>query len=387
MGAVYDVYLYSNTGTQLACLTKRLTRLEWNRVVCDQGSFAITLSDRLQPIDTSLFQLNGRVAIYRKPSPLDPAKLVMVGFIRGKYFKTDGRGVTRYTWHGPDQNGLLADRGNFPWHPYTAGFWQTSMTRHIDTMMRELTEDNFGAGSSNETARDVVTANGAGLTLAVESSATATSCAAANTLVYEYGGKNLLQALRELHEISKSYTYTAGQQVPIFFDLCTDTDTTFTFRTFPNRRGMNHRSDSGQAVHIGMRYGNLSQPCWEEDRTKEVNAGLGLLYAGSYSASSWALDSARIGEAPLNRREACATTNEDTGGVASGLVNAGRPHPRFSGKIQDTPTCRYGLHWDLGDELTADYLERQYNVRVTGISAIVYAGRERLEPTMEVLDT
>ena len=67
------------------------------------------------------------------------------------------------------------------------------MRRYIDTMMRELTEDNFGAGSSNESARDVVTANGAGLTLAVERSATATSCNVDNLLFYEYGGKNLLR--------------------------------------------------------------------------------------------------------------------------------------------------------------------------------------------------
>ena len=387
MGAVYEVYLYSNTGVQLACLPKRLTLLEWSRVVNDQGSFAITLSDRLKPVDTSLFQLNGRIAIYRKPSPIYPAKLEMVGFIRGWDFETDGRGVTRYTWYGPDQNCLLADRICFPKHPYTEGAWQISMRRYIDTMMRELTEDNFGAGSSNESARDVVTANGAGLTLAVESSATATSCNVDNLLFYEYGGKNLLRALQELHEISKSYTFTPGQQVPIFFDLCMDTDTTFTFRTFPNRRGMNHRSDSGQAVHIGTRYGNLSVPRWQHDRTHEVNAGLGLLYAGSYSASSWSLDSARIGEAPLNRREAAASTGEDAGGIASQLINDGKPKPRFSGKIQDTSTCRYGLHWGLGDELTIDYLEKQYNCRVTGISATVYSGRETLEPTMEVLDT
>ena len=62
----------------------------------------------------------------------------MVGFIRDWDFETDGRGVTRYTWYGPDQNCLLAGRICFPWHPYTAGHWQTSMRRYIDTMMREL---------------------------------------------------------------------------------------------------------------------------------------------------------------------------------------------------------------------------------------------------------
>jgi hypothetical protein len=385
--ASYEVHLYSNTGTYLRSFTKRIARLEWSRHLGEVGSFALTLSDRLSPVDPDLFMLNGRVAIYRKASPFDLAKLVMIGFIREWDFKTDERGVTRYTWRGDDQNGLLASRICFPWHPYTAGAWQVSMYRYADTMMRELVEDNLGAGSSNDSDRDLVTSNTAGLTIAVEASSTTTSCTTAGQMWYEYGGKNLLDVCRDLNKASQTYMEPAigTAAVPVWFDVCADTDTTLTFRTRPTRLGINHRADSGNPVYIGVAYGNLREPRWYYNRRGEVNAGLALYYAMSYSNSSWATDDTRIGEGPLNRREAAATASEgELGTIANALINEGKPKPEFSGFIQDTAGCRYGVHWDLGDELSVDYLEKQYNVLVTGIDVECASGRERIEPTMEV---
>jgi hypothetical protein len=374
MGAVYEVYLYSNTGAQLACLTKRLTRLEWSRVLCDQGSFAITISDEVGAVDVAMFKLNCRVAIYRKPDPLGMSRLEMVGFIRGWDFETDIRGVTRYTWYGPDQNCLLADRACYIYHEYTGGFWHPNIGGYVDTAMRETVEDNLGAGSGNITERDIVTANGAGLTIAIESSATTTSCTTSMPYNYEHGVKSVLRACQELSNISKTLGTTP---VPIFFDMCTDSDVAFTFRTFANRRGINHRSDSGQAVHIGIRYGNLSMPRWQHDRTREINAALVMGYEGG----GFTLDSTRIGQSPLNRREMGTTSSGQE------LLNEGKPKPRFSGKIQSAPGSLYGLHWGLGDELTADYLDQQYNVRVLIVGADVVGGREQMATTFEVLDT
>jgi hypothetical protein len=169
--------------------------------------------------------------------------------------------------------------------------------------------------------------------------------------------------------------------VPVYFDMCLDSETALTFRTFATRRGMNHRADSGQAVYIGMPYGNLKTPRWEHDRTREVNAGLGFQHDG---LSAWKTDAKRIGHAPMNRREGAATAGEELGVTADALINEGKPKPRFSGLIQDTPTNRYGVHWGLGDELSTDFLGEQYNVLVAGVNVEFYGGYEKLEPVMEV---
>jgi hypothetical protein len=388
----YEVHLFSNTGSYLRTFTKRITGLTWGRHLGEVGRFSLTLSDRLRPVDPDLFQLNGRVAIYRKAHVFATAKLEMLGFIRYPDFQTDKRGVTRYTWYGVDQNDLLTSRIVYPYHPYNdtpgVGAWRNYMTSYADTMMRELVEDNLGAGSSNPTARDLVTSNGAGLTIAIESSATATSCTTAGQITTEMGGKNLLALCSELSAASKTFIAQGSTvAVPVYFDMCLDTDTSLTFRVRPTRWGMNHRADSGNPVYIGMPYGNLREPRREYDRTLEVNAGLGMYHAQSYSASAWALDSTRIGEAPLNRREAAASAGQDQcAAVGNILINEGKSKPQFSGMIQDTWGCRYGVHWGLGDELTVDYLGRQYNVMVVGLDVECKQGRERITPRMEVLE-
>ena len=150
---------------------------------------------------------------------------------------------------------------------------------------------------------------------------------------------------------------------------------------------MNRRADSGNALPIGVSYGNLRMPEWQEVSSNEVNAGLSIYYAGSYSGASWALDATRIGEAPLNRREAAATASDgELGTVANQLINEGRPVKEFKGIIQDTPGCRYGVEWGKGDELTCDYLGQQYHVMVTGLRVECARGKESIEPVMEVQD-
>jgi hypothetical protein len=393
MGAVYEVYLYSDTGAQLACLTKRLTRLEWNRVLCDQGSFAITLSDKLSAVDVAMFKLNCRVAIYRKPDPLGMSQLMMLGFIRGFDFETDIRGITRYTWYGPDQVCLLGDRICFPWHPYTGGFWLhdtgsnwrngNGLSAYIDTVMRNLVEDNMGGGSSNEASRNMTSPSPhvSGLTIGIESSAIESACAAAGQVTYEYGGLNLLAVLKGLH--NTSHTYGGAAATPCYFDMSADAADRLTFRVFYGG-WMDASADSGRAVHIGTRYGNLVMPRWQYDRTREVNAVRGEGYWGSAWAG-WHIDYSRMNEAQLNRREGYCNAGEDGGAAAAALVNEGKPWPRFSGKILSTPICQFGLHWGLGTGLSVDYLGRQYETRVTGVGATVYGGKEDMSATFEVI--
>jgi hypothetical protein len=390
MKAQYEVHLYTPTGVWLKTLTKRITRLTWSRKLGEVGSFEVTLSDRLQPVDVNLFPLNGRVLIYRKPSAKETARLEFVGFIRGWRYETDNKGVTRYTFHGEDQNGLLASRVCWPFIPYLTGFWKDVYTEYIDTLMRTMVNNNLGAGEDNPALRDVMTSNGAGLTIGAEASATATSCTLAGKVSYNVAGVNLLELCRGLSELSRTFVADgATSAVPVYFDMCVDTPTTLTFRTRTTRWGMNRRADSGNPLAIGLSVGNLRIPAWRHDRMAEVTAGMGLYFApgdgDSYNNKAWALDTARIGEGPLNRREACAVGSPpDT--VAHTVLTDGEAKSEFTGMIQETAGCRYGVHWNMGDELTADFLRQQYNVMVMGVRVECEAGRESIEPIMEVME-
>ena len=385
MRAKYELHLYSNTGVYLKTVTKKSTRVEYNPHVNDRGEFRLSFSSQLTPEQLASFQLNGRVAVWRKATSFETAKLEFVGFVRHPHYKTDDRGITRFWIRGWDQNDLLYTRccraWLSTWHPFEDGY--------IDTVMRKLVEDNLGAGNSNPSTRDIATSNTAGLTFAVESSATATACTTAGQISYEHGVKNLLEALQELAKTSEKFKQidVGTAAVRVFFGICTDTDTSWTFRVRATRWGMNHRADSGQPVYIGMSYGNLRLPEWEHDRMHEITAAVGIYFARDYSLEGWATDDKRIGEAPLNRREASASASDGQQmAVASALVTEGEIKERFRGFISDTAGCRYGVHWGLGDEVSIDHLDRQFNVMVTGIRIECERGRERIEPTWEVIE-
>lgn len=394
MNAQYEVVLYSPEGAYLKTLTKRVTRLAWGRHLGWVGNFEVTLADRLPPVDISLFRLSGQVRIYRKPYVGATARLVFLGFIRGWRYETDDKGVTRYTVHGEDQNGILASRVCWPFIPYGTtpgtGAWKDVYTEYIDTLMRTMVNNNLGAGEDNPALRDVMTSNGAGLTISAEASATATSCTLAGKVSYNVAGVNLLEVCRGLSELSRTFVADgATSAVPVYFDMCVDTPTTLTFRTRTTRWGMNRRADSGNPLAIGLAAGNLRLPAWRHDRMAEVTAGMGLYFApgdgDSYNNKAWALDTARIGEGPLNRREACAVGSPpDT--VAHTVLTDGEAKSEFTGMIQETAGCRYGVHWNMGDELTADFLRQQYNVMVMGVRVECEAGRESIEPIMEVME-
>lgn len=389
MIAQYEIQLYSNTGVYLGPLRKRITNLRWETHLGGLGRFDLTLNDRKHPVDLSKFQKNGRISIWRKPAPFASARLEMIGFIRDRHYHTDERGVTHYTFSGPDQNDLLNIRNCYVWHPYTNGFWHPNHYGYADTLLRELTEDNLGAGSNNDSLRDLVTANTAGLTIGIESSATATACATAGQMNVEHATKTLLQQFQEIHLTSKTFKEIDVGTAPVrvWYGFCLDTDTSLTFRVRATRWGQNRRADSGNALPIGVNYGNLRLPEYIEQSSGEITAGLGVYFAMAYSTASWALDQTRIGEAPLNRREAAATSSEnEMGTVANELINEGKPVKEFKGIISDTPNCRYGVHWGLGDEFTIDYLGQQHNVIATGLRVQCARGRERIEPVMEVQD-
>lgn len=381
----YELHLYSPQGAYTKTVTKRITRLDWHSKLGDVGSFGLTFSDRMQPVDTSLFALNSRIAIWRKASPFDTARLEMIGFVRDWQYKTDNRGVTRYLFAGVDQNFLLKSRICYP---AVISGTRDGVHDYIDTIMRLLVEYNLGASGSNAAARDLVTSNTAGLTVAIESSATATACGTAKHLEFDHRGRNLLEALQQLHHTSKTYMGVFGDlgtaAVRCWFNMCADSDTALTFRVRGTRWGVNHRADSANHVPLGVSFGNLREPEWRHDRQNEITAAMAISPTDWPAYWYWHTD--RDNDAPLNRREAFVWTDalEENDHDAHQLLNEGKSKPEFRGMVSDTPGCRYGVHWGLGDELTADHVGQQYNVIMTELRCQYAAGRERLEPVMEV---
>jgi hypothetical protein len=223
-------------------------------------------------------------------------------------------------------------------------------------MMKVIVRENMGA--SAVAARDL-TANGFSVQV---------DLSLGPSMSKAFAWRNVLTVLQEIADAAK----IAGTAV--YFDIVPTSDTTCEFQTFANIRGNDHSATSAQPVTIGVEFGSLATPAYEEDRSAEAN----YVYAGGQGEGASRVivevsDSTRIGASVWNRQEVFADArNEDTTdkvtAVARAALKAGEPTKRFSGNVVDTPGCRYGIEWGFGDKLTATYLGAQYTAMIKAVT-------------------
>jgi len=98
---------------------------------------------------------------------------------------------------------------------------------------------------------------------------------------------------------------------------------------------------------------------------------------------------ARIGVSQWNRCERFTTAvNSKTTAALTGAGNDAlskyRPTTRFTGALVDTPESRYGVHWRLGDRVTASFRGRQFDVIIRAVQVSVnQAGNESIVAKLE----
>ncbi len=388
MGASYQIWLRGKDGTILADITNLAVKWTWAKIVNDVGSFTIHLPEVFdETLVDQVTNTDQQIEIWRRAADSLPLHLELKGFVRRVVNATDEKGLTWHVLTGVDIMDLLARRYVYPYVPYTGGFWAPNIPDYADTIMRTIVNRNLGNGDSNATARDLTntTTNTAGFTFAVESISTVTYCTTAGQMNAVVGGKNLLEALQEISESSKTYKALAGTlAVPVYFNIDYNDWNSFTFRVRSNRIGSDHSSDSGQPVFVGLDYGNLQTPSLDMDRLKEITC----VYCARDRDVTNSQDDNRIGLSSLNRRELGITSSDlestNIPALREATLNENKPKKVFAGKIIDAPGCLYGRDWGFGDELTVSYLGHQYDVMVKAISAEYGEDGERMSVVVEV---
>ena len=386
MNVSYQLWLRGKDGTMLLDLTDKVVEFEWIKVANDRGMFAVTLPET---VDKDMFQLDGRVEIWRKGDSGLPLRIEQIGFIRRFFYKTDEGGVTFYRFSGPDLNDLLARRIIYPFHNAGGGVagWTDSYTDYADNLMRHWVRDNLGASNDmSPTGRDIVTSNTAGITFSIEADPATALANAAGTMTQTVALLNLLAGLQQIHKASK--TYVAGGStaaVPVYFDIVPDDYNVWTFKCFANRIGNDHSSDSGQPVMVSRDFGNLATPSADLDRNDETTAAYVQYGERSYRGVETASDTARTGESPFNRREVAGTETEILPAAvkAAETMNHAKASRRFTGNMVNTDGCAYGVHWGFGDAVTVSYLGEQYDARVQSLQCKVTRDAETIDVTLE----
>lgn len=150
-------------------------------------------------------------------------------------------------------------------------------------------------------------------------------------------------------------------------------------------------TDRHLTVVFNVGNGNMANPRLSVSRHNEVNA---VLVAGqgegAARTTTWRTDATRIAESPINRREMFRDARQEA--TSGGLENLGdirleegRPKKELTFDIVQTEGCTYGVHYALGDLVSAEFMEARVTKKVVAVTITVNAqGEQRQVETANV---
>ena len=236
-----------------------------------------------------------------------------------------------------------------------------------ETVMKTLVDYNAGPNAT--------VANGRLREGAITGLSVAKSTGAGNSLSLECAGNNLLSTLQAMAP-------AAGGD----FDLVKTSSTTWEFRWYTGQLG----TDRTATVVFALPRGNMADPIYKEMRSKEktvaVAYGRGHGYAQETSVQTGAGYSLAVNDTEIMVQAYNTDTTARLDMAAIEAVNRLEFKPQFSFKTVETPATRYGVHFFLGDLVTAinpfTGAEAYYKVKQVTIS-LNKAGEENVDVVFE----
>ncbi len=349
MSADCEIVLTDAVGKSYANgnLTKKYETLDYSLVANGIGPLTLTL-----PFDRALWPLirsENRIEVWRKPEGGTPA---LEGgkswIIRRPGFRIPEQGAETLTIQAFCCNTLLHRRTTAAYDAGEANYTSLS-SAPLDDQMKLLMYMNFGAGATAD--RDISNY----LTIdPFYSLAPADSKDCAQSYIDDI--------MRELAQTSEQLG------TPLFFNV-TWNGSLFVFRTHINQLGVDHRSPGGiNPVVLGPEFRNLVDVEYYEDNTNEAN----YVYArgqgtGAARYDAFAEDTARQARSPIGRieffQDARGSSDAAVQGQADAALRRHAPRHVLTGRIQETPQTRYGIHWQWGDQLSAQIRGLTFDVR------------------------
>lgn len=326
-------------------------------------------------IDRESFEIpDGRIYIERAATEALPLELEgnTCWFIR-KFDQYDGPG-------GESLIDLTAYNANYlldgPIIPYGVG--NTSVPGSVklapgDDMMKAIVRENLGSLAS-DTDRSL-----AGyLTVAA-------NAGAGPTLLKEFSYRKVLETVQEVAEAcllsSASPTWVG------FNTTVNPANGLLTFRTYIGQSGTDRTTGSERLV-ISTAAGNLinsrySQD-WSEARTVVYAGGQGV---GEVRAVLEVEDTDATALSVFNRRELFVNSGNsaDTDALtseANAALRANGVKRVFTGDISETESTLYGIHFRMGDLVSADYRKQGFDARVSRIHVHIENKEDKVQASL-----
>lgn len=326
------------------------------------GALRLTLP---ATFDDSLLLLDGRIGVWRSINGRTPVlDGETVFFIRTWEYTDDATTITAYSANHLRTRRII---------DYFAGSSYSSKTTpaRAGDLIKTFVSENMLAG--------IVGADRQGAETQADISAylsNQANLADGELLAMQCAWRNLDDVIRELSDAS---TYAGTYMVS---DIVAVSEQLLQLRTYATVRGVDHRASSAAPVILSPESGSLANCRLVIDRSEEVTFAIA---AGQGEQEqrlvATALDTARMGESPFNRIEQFGDYSNisDAGAlqdVADAMVRAGQPRIEFTADVVETDGATRGIHYDLGDMVTAGFRRAQYDCRLDVIEVAVGGGAQ-----------
>ncbi|HEX6293378.1 MAG TPA: hypothetical protein VFZ66_29625 [Herpetosiphonaceae bacterium] len=369
MAATYELILADPFGVRLEADLSAFLSLSYTLATNTITELTLELPGT---IPRALFRTDGRIAVWRSVDGR-PAQLEGVWLIRHPRRKIMRSGERRLIVRAFSLLTLL-DRRIVA---YPAGSSFAEKSGAADALIVEVVNENLHNGIDSA-ERDAESGGATGVNLSAYLDLAAVASAGA-TVSKAFSRDNVLEVCREIADAS------AQAGVYVAFDVVAVNERLI-LQTYLQQRGDDHRFPGGiSPVILSPDLGNLTDVEIDEDESEEVTAAI-VGGQGDREARTIGVyaDTERIGASPFNRIERLVEKT-DTADITiltsegQARVRAARPRVRISGRVQETPDTRYGVHWKHGDYVTAGADTYLIDARIDLVKIEVAGGTETIE--------
>lgn len=322
------------------------------------GSHAIAIAGDLLIADE--VGLDYQVEVWRRPVGMRTWVLAYEGLHRTWTWQADDAGNEQFISYGSGYNTLLTRRVIAAY----AGTAESDKTGKAESVIKEYVNENIGPGAA-------VTRQMPGMVVQTGSGGGA-----------DWTGS---RAWRTLLEVCQDIAYAGGGD----FQVVGIGPAQFEFRWYNGQLGTDRTLGSANPVVFSLQRNNMLRPVLSVNHGQEYNC-IYVLGQGDGASRTVVLvtDDVAMSASPWNRIEVSrqATSEDSLAGLASvGAAEMRNGLAQFGVglNVAQTPECAYGVHYFLGDLVTALYY-RRVDKKIVRVGLNVSADKEDI--TVELAD-
>lgn len=360
MSAEYRLDVHTAAGVKLAEVTDYLS-LAYTREVNVPGLLTFALRGDHQVIPQ--LEHNSQVIVYRRNPALG---LGWTADFWGLY-RAQKRSYSDHDLFEARCPGILTMLSwrIVAWYAGTANR-SSFQNAKAETIMKTLVSYNAGASATTGNGR---IRNGTITGISVQADS-----GGGNTISLDCAWNNLLETLQKVARIG------GGD-----FDLIKTGAQAWEFRWYAGQRGTDRRA----TVLFALERGNMAEPQYEYDRLDERTVAI-VGGRGEGSARKIAVrtgpDYSTSNDVEVFVDSRSSETTDALNASGDSKLKDTQAKQAFGFKVLQTPACYYGLHYQLGDLVTAQYSPVNVAQKVTRVSVEVgESGAEQIDVEMETI--